>query len=31
VARIHWHAGLLWLKKVPFWRKPEPPHEFVTR
>lgn len=31
VARIHWHAWLLWLKKVPFWRKPEPPHEFVTR
>jgi DUF1365 family protein len=31
VARIHWHALLLWLKKVPFWRKPELPHDFVTR
>jgi hypothetical protein len=27
----HWHALLLWLKKVPFWRKPEPPQDFVTR
>jgi DUF1365 family protein len=31
VARIHLHALLLWLKKVPFWRKPEPPRDFVTR
>ena len=31
VARIHWHALRLWLKQVPFWRKPEPPHDFVTR
>lgn len=31
VARIHGHALLLWLKKVPFWRKPEPPRTFVTR
>ena len=31
VARIHWHALLLWLKKVPFWRKPELPRDFVTR
>ena len=31
VARIHWHALLLWTKKVPFWRKPEPPQEFLTR
>jgi DUF1365 family protein len=31
VARIHWHALLLWIKKVPFWRKPEPPRDFVTR
>jgi uncharacterized protein len=25
LARIHWHAIRLWLKKVPFYRKPEPP------
>lgn len=31
VARIHWHALQLWLKKVPFWRKPELPPDFVTR
>jgi len=31
VARIHWHALLLWFKKVPFWHKPEPPQDFVTR
>jgi uncharacterized protein len=31
VVRIHWHALLLWLKKVPFWRKPAPPSWFVTR
>lgn len=31
VARIHWHALLLWMKKVPFWRKPELPRDFVTR
>ena len=31
VVRIHWHALWLWLKKVPFWRKPEPPRDFVTR
>jgi DUF1365 family protein len=31
VARIHWHALQLWLKKVPFWHKPAPPHDFVTR
>lgn len=31
VARIHWQALLLWLKKVPFWHKPAPPHDFVTR
>ena len=31
VLRIHWHAWLLWRKKVPFWRKPTPPTQFVTR
>jgi DUF1365 family protein len=31
VFRIHWHALRLWLKKVPFWRKPQAPHQFVTR
>jgi uncharacterized protein len=31
VLRIHWHALLLWRKKVPFWRKPAPPAQFVTR
>ena len=31
VLRIHWHAFLLWRKKVPFWRKPAPPEHFVTR
>ena len=31
VARIHWQALRLWLKKVPFWRKPVPPAELVTR
>ncbi len=25
VARIHWHAVKLWLKKVPYYRKPKPP------
>ncbi len=31
VARIHWQAFRLWCKRVPFVRKPEPPHSFVTR
>lgn len=28
---IHWHAFLLWCKRVPFWRKPALPEKFVTR
>lgn len=31
MARIHWHALLLWRKRVRFHRKPEPPSSFVTR
>jgi uncharacterized protein len=31
VARIHWQALMLWCKRVPFRRKPEPPQSFVTR
>ncbi len=31
VARIHWQALRLWLKRVPFFRKPEPPLQEITR
>jgi len=31
MARIHWQAVRLWLKGVPFVRKPEPPVTFTTR
>lgn len=31
VARIHWQAWKLWRKRVPFFRKPTPPEQFVTR
>ena len=31
LARIHWQALQLWLKRVPFWRKPLPPSVVVSR
>lgn len=31
IARIHWQALRLALKRVPFFAKPEPPDHFVTR
>jgi DUF1365 family protein len=31
VWHIHLQAARLWLKKVPFFRKPQPPEAFVTR
>ena len=31
VARIHWQALRLFIKKVPFFGKPQPPASFITR
>ncbi|UCE30868.1 MAG: DUF1365 domain-containing protein, partial [Burkholderiales bacterium] len=31
IVRIHWQALRLWLRRVPFHGKPEPPSEPVTR
>ena len=31
VARIHWHAVRLWVKRVPFFSKPVPPESPLTR
>ncbi|ARN23181.1 DUF1365 domain-containing protein [Piscinibacter gummiphilus] len=30
IVRIHWQALRLWVKRVPFFRKPEAPKAFVT-
>ena len=31
VLRIHWQALKLWVKRVPFFTKPEPPLEETSR
>lgn len=31
IARIHWQALRLWIKRVPFFSKPPAPGQFVTR
>ena len=31
MLRIHWHALQLWVKRVPFVSKPEPPQAFISR
>jgi hypothetical protein len=30
IARIHWQALHLWIKRAPLFRQPEPPARFVT-
>lgn len=31
IARIHWQALRLWVKRVPFFRKPDAPDAFISR
>ncbi|MDO7679445.1 MAG: DUF1365 domain-containing protein, partial [Burkholderiaceae bacterium] len=30
ILRIHWQALQLWRKRIPFFRKPEPPADLVS-